>query len=200
MSIRQREPKPLRRIVTSHDPSGQAIFSDTVSDQVSFSAFPVLPSKPTTSDYALAYNTSTFPVQGLSPPTTTTPASKANLDIKQYQSQLSDPSPLNPPNGTSCTIIKVLPGSRVLIHRTATLDYSVIIDGITELVLDSGKKTKLKKGDVFVQRRTAHTWRNLTEKSDNSGCLRIFFVFQPIEKVQLEDGMVAEQDLSLISS
>jgi hypothetical protein len=41
MSIRQRESKPLRRIVTSHDPSGQAIFSDTVSDQVSFSVFPV---------------------------------------------------------------------------------------------------------------------------------------------------------------
>jgi quercetin dioxygenase-like cupin family protein len=198
MSVGKRQPEPLRRIVTTHDPiSGRAIFCDAVGEQVTFSGFPVPPDKPTTSDYALAYNTSTFPVQGLSPPTATTPESKANLDIKHYQSQLSDPSPLNPPNGTSCTIIEVPPGSEVPMHRTATLDYGVVVDGTTELVLDSGEKTKLKKGDVFVQRGTAHAWRNLTEKTDNSGFLRVFFVFQPIEKVRLGGGKVVEQDLNL---
>lgn len=198
MSVRQRQPNPLRRIITTHDPTtGQAIFSNALSEQVSFSGFPVPPTKPTTSDYALAYSTKTFPVQGLSPPTSTTPGSEANLDIKHYQSQLSDPSPLNPPNGTSCTIIEVPPGSEVPMHRTATLDYGVVIDGMTELILDSGERTKLKKGDVFVQRGTAHAWQNLTEKTENSGTLRIFFVFQPIEKVKLEGGKVVEQDLSL---
>jgi quercetin dioxygenase-like cupin family protein len=82
-------------------------------------------------------------------------------------------------------------------HRTATLDYGVVIDGTTELVLDSGEKKLLKKGDVFVQRGTAHAWRNLTEKNDNSGVLRVFFVFQPIEQVQLEGGKVVGQDLNL---
>jgi hypothetical protein len=67
-------------------------------------------------------------------------------------------------------------------YRTATLDYGVVIDGITELVLDSGEKTKLKKCDVFVQRGTAHAWRNLTEKSDDSGFLRIFFRFPAYRK------------------
>ncbi|CAI7632356.1 unnamed protein product [Penicillium manginii] len=181
MSVEQRQPEPLRRIITTHDPtSGRAIFSDAVGEQVSFTGFPVPPGKPTTSDYALAFNTNTFPVQGLSPPTSATPESKANLDIKHYHSQLSDPSPLNPPNGTSCTIIEVPPGSAVPMHRTATLDYGVIIDGATELVLDS-----------------AHAWRNLTAKTDNSGVLRVFFVFQPIEKVQLAGGKVVDQDLTL---
>jgi len=82
-------------------------------------------------------------------------------------------------------------------HRTATLDYGVIIDGTTELVLDSGEKKLMRKGDVFVQRGTAHSWRNVTEKNDNSGVLRVFFVFQPIEHVQLEDGKVVGQDLNL---
>lgn len=198
MSAGQRQPKPLRRIITTHDAtSGRAIFSDAVGEQVSFTGFPVPPGKPPTSDYALAYNTSTFPVQGLSPPTSATPESKANLDIKHYHSQLSDPSPLNPPNGTSCTIIEAPPGAVVPMHRTETLDYGVIIDGATELVLDSGEKKLMKKGDVFVQRGTAHSWRNVTEKNDNYGVLRVFFVFQPIEQVRLEGGKVVGQDLTL---
>ncbi|KAJ5308820.1 hypothetical protein PENANT_c013G02464 [Penicillium antarcticum] len=193
-----RQPAPLRRIITAHDStSGRAIFSNAIGEQVSFTGFPVPPGKPTTSDYALVYNTSTFPVQGLSPPTSATPESKANLDIKHYHSQLLDPSPLNPPNGTSCTIIEVPPGSEVPMHRTATLDYGVVIDGTTELILDSGEKKLLKKGDVFVQRGTAHSWRNMAEKNDISGVLRVFFVFQPIDQVRLEGGKVIGQDLNL---
>ncbi|KAJ5635734.1 uncharacterized protein N7484_009047 [Penicillium longicatenatum] len=193
-----RTPKPLRRIITAHDSkSGRAIFSKEVEEQVSFTGFPVPPGKPPTSDYALAYITTTFPVQGLSPPTSAIPESKANLDIKQYKNQLSDPSPLNPPNGTSCTIIEVPSGANVPMHRTETVDYGVVIDGTTELVLDSGEKKVLKKGDVFVQRGTAHAWRNVTEKENNSGVLRVFFVFQPMEKVQLEGGKVVGQDLTL---
>lgn len=90
---------------------------------------------------------------------------------------------MNPPTGTSCTIIKVPPGSGVPIHRTATLDYSIVINSTIELVLDSSKRKLLKKGDVFVQRGTAYAWRNTTEKKDNSGILRVFIVFQPIEQV-----------------
>ncbi|KAJ5752127.1 hypothetical protein N7520_009044 [Penicillium odoratum] len=198
MSAGQRKPEPLRRIITTHDSSnGRAIFSDVVGEQVSFTGFPVPPGKPTTSDYALAYNTSTFPVQGLSPPTSATAESKANLDIKQYRSQLSDPTPLNPENGTSCTIIEVPPGAAVPMHRTATLDYGVVMSGTTELVLDSGEKKVLKQGDVFVQRGTAHSWLNTTGSKDNSGVLRIFFVFQPIEPVRLDGGKVIGQDLTL---
>ncbi|KAJ5159891.1 uncharacterized protein N7482_006895 [Penicillium canariense] len=198
MSAGQRHPEPLRRVVTAHDSrTGRAVFAEADDEQVSFTGFPVPPGKPPTSDYALAYNTSTFPVQGLSPVTDTTPDSQANTDIKQYKSQLSDPSPLNPPNGTSCTIIEVPPGAAVPMHRTTTLDYGVIIDGTTELILDSGEKKTLKKGHVFVQRGTAHAWRNVTEKNDNSGVLRVFFVFQPIEKVRLDGGKVVDQDLNL---
>lgn len=198
MSAEKRQPKPLHRVITAHDPkSGRAIFSNAVGEQVSFTGFPVPPGKPTTSDYALAYNTNTFPVHGLSPPTSTTTESKADLDIKHYHSQLSDPSPLNPPTGTSCTIIEVPPGAQVPMHRTRTLDYGVIIDGSTELILDSGEKSILKKGDVFVQRGTAHSWQNITEAKDNSGVLRVFFVFQPIEQVKLEGGELLDQDLTL---
>ena len=113
----KRQPQPLRRIITTHDPSGRANFSDAVSEHVSFTAFPV-PSPPANLDRTVLWPTTQapFPVQGLSPPTSATPESKSNLDIKQYRSQLANPSPLNPPNGTTCTIVEVPPGSEVPMH------------------------------------------------------------------------------------
>jgi hypothetical protein len=47
-------------------------------------------------------------------------------------------------------------------HRTSTIDYIVMISGPLEVVLDEGK-TMLAAGDVFIQRNTLHSWRNLTD-------------------------------------
>jgi quercetin dioxygenase-like cupin family protein len=110
--------------------------------------------------------------------------------------KLNDPAPLNPEKGTACTVIEVPPNIDVPMHRTASLDYGVVIDGTTELVLDSGETKILGKGDVFVQRGTAHSWRNITHSEDNNGVLRVFFVFQPIEPVQV-GGKELHQDLEL---
>ncbi|OBT40299.1 hypothetical protein VE00_09655 [Pseudogymnoascus sp. WSF 3629] len=190
-------PVSFSRVVTTHDSkTGKAVFDHSVDDIVPFAGFPVPTGKPTTSDYALAYVTTTFPVQGLSPHTSLIPESHANLDIKQYKSSLRNLSPLNPENGTACTVVDVPYGNEIAMHRTASLDYGVIVDGITELVLDSGERKTLKKGDVFIQRGTAHSWRNLTREDDNGGVLRIFFVFQPIEKIMVE-GKELGQDLTL---
>lgn len=93
-------------------------------------------------------------------------------------------------------MVEVPHGNDIAMHRTQTLDYGVVVDGTTELVLDSGETKVLKKGDVFIQRGTAHAWRNLTKKEENGGVPRVFFVFQPIEKIRVEDT-VLEQDLTL---
>jgi quercetin dioxygenase-like cupin family protein len=66
-------------------------------------------------------------------------------------------------------------------HRTVTLDYSVVGGGTIELIFDSDEKKLITKGDVFVQRGTAHTWRNMTEKNDDSGIFCVFIMFQPNE-------------------
>ena len=81
-------------------------------------------------------------------------------------------------------------------HRTSTIDYGIVIDGGTELLLDSGESKMLRKGDVFVQRGTAHSWKNITNENDNNGVLRVFFVFQPIDKISWENGELG-QDLNL---
>lgn len=44
-------------------------------------------------------------------------------------------------------------------HRTATLDYAVILSGEIEMLLDDGE-IHLKAGDTIVQRGTNHAWVN----------------------------------------
>lgn len=45
-------------------------------------------------------------------------------------------------------------------HRTATVDYSVVFEGEIWLELDDGKTVHLERGDVVVQNGTRHAWRN----------------------------------------
>lgn len=47
-------------------------------------------------------------------------------------------------------------------HRTATIDYIMIVSGEITLELDEGE-TKLHAGDLVVQRNTNHAWFNYGE-------------------------------------
>jgi mannose-6-phosphate isomerase-like protein (cupin superfamily) len=45
-------------------------------------------------------------------------------------------------------------------HRTATIDYDIIVSGELWLELDDGEIRHLKTGDIVVQNGTRHAWRN----------------------------------------
>lgn len=45
------------------------------------------------------------------------------------------------------------------VHRTATIDYGIVLEGEITLVLDDSEVT-LRAGDVVVQRGTDHAWAN----------------------------------------
>jgi quercetin dioxygenase-like cupin family protein len=44
-----------------------------------------------------------------------------------------------------------------MMHKTATVDYIVVLKGEIYAVLDQGE-TLLRPGDVFIQRGTNHSW------------------------------------------
>lgn len=48
-------------------------------------------------------------------------------------------------------------------HKTDSIDYAVVIEGEVWLLLD-GDECLLKAGDVVVQRGTAHSWANRSDK------------------------------------
>lgn len=73
-------------------------------------------------------------------------------------------------------------------HKTVSVDYGVVLEGVIELVLDSGETRIMRRGDVCVQRATNHAWRNVTP---NDGWGRMLYVLVSAEKVE---GL--EEDLS----
>ena len=70
-----------------------------------------------------------------------------------------------PPSGTKIRINEFAPGhldERGLqspVHRTASIDYGIVLSGEITLVLDDSEVT-LHTGDIVVQRGTDHAWAN----------------------------------------
>ncbi len=50
-----------------------------------------------------------------------------------------------------------------MMHRTATVDYAVVMKGEIWAVMEKGE-TLLRAGDVLVQRGTNHSWSNRTDR------------------------------------
>jgi len=49
-------------------------------------------------------------------------------------------------------------------HRTASIDYDVVLEGEIWLELDDGAETCLRAGDVVIQGGVRHAWRNKGER------------------------------------
>jgi Cupin domain len=49
-------------------------------------------------------------------------------------------------------------------HRTATVDYGIVLDGEVVLELDDGVQTRLSVGDTVVQLGSRHAWRNTSDR------------------------------------
>jgi len=160
--------------LTGHDPStGKAVVQES------------RPGKWTTYDdklmaFNVVYSTSKFP---------------ANLnndqDIKSHdQVTSSGKLGLVNPNGTVCRVVDFAPGFECMMHRTQSLDYGIVLEGKIELVLDSGERKVMQRGDVAVQRATMHAWKNVSD----TDWARMIFVLQDCDKLEI-GGQVLKEDL-----
>ena len=93
-------------------------------------------------------------------------------------------------NGTVCRIVDFAPGFECMMHRTQSLDYGVVLEGPIEMVLDSGERSLMHRGDVAVQRATMHAWCNPSMKE----WARMLFVLQDCQKLEVA-GQVLKEDL-----
>ena len=73
-------------------------------------------------------------------------------------------------------------------HRTVSLDYCVCLEGSVELLLDSGEKRQLHRGDIVIERATMHQWRNLS----HTEWARMLYVLTPVEPVKIGDKELGE--------
>ncbi|KAJ5241780.1 uncharacterized protein N7469_000107 [Penicillium citrinum] len=158
----------IHRHITTHSTEGEAVF-------VSHAQIPsYMPSTPSGTDgeIALLYATTSSP---------STIADEA--DIAMYDEFLHQPPGITIENGTVFRMIDLRPGKATPMHRTVSLDYGIVLEGCVDLVLDSGDVRRLGRGDVVVQRGTAHSFRNV----DGKKWCRLLFVFLPAEKLVIKE-------------
>ncbi|OJJ50268.1 hypothetical protein ASPZODRAFT_13354 [Penicilliopsis zonata CBS 506.65] len=164
----------IHRYITTHDPDGQAIF-------LSHSQIPdYIPSKPAgeDGDIALLYTTISHPV-----------SIDDEADVAIYDDFLHTPPGLTIQQGTVLRLIDLRPGKVTPMHRTVSLDYGVVLEGEVDLILDSGQSRRLRRGDVSIQRGTAHSFRNRSEVD----WARLLFVFLPMDQLVIKEKAMAEE-------
>ncbi|KAI0379041.1 hypothetical protein F5Y04DRAFT_139563 [Hypomontagnella monticulosa] len=64
-----------------------------------------------------------------------------------------------------------------MMHRTKSLDFGILVEGEVEMILDDGSITRMKRGDIAVQRATMHAWRN----PSSTQWARMVFVLQDMK-------------------
>ncbi|HEX4192932.1 MAG TPA: cupin domain-containing protein [Stellaceae bacterium] len=74
-------------------------------------------------------------------------------------------------DGTVLRVVDFQPGKVSPMHKTNSVDYGIVLFGDMEMRLDSGEATRLKPGDIVVQRGTNHAWANV-----GTGVARMAFV------------------------
>ncbi|KXG50740.1 Cupin 2, conserved barrel [Penicillium griseofulvum] len=157
----------IRRYITTHNTEGESVF-------LSHAQVPdYLPSTPSGDDgeIALLYATTSMPA-----------SVGSEADVAMYDEFLHQPPGITVDGGTVFRLIDLRPGRATPMHRTVSVDYGVIIEGEVDLVLDSGASRSMHRGDVSVQRGTAHSFRN---RSDTKWC-RMLFVYLPMEKLNIQ--------------
>jgi quercetin dioxygenase-like cupin family protein len=101
-----------------------------------------------------------------------------------------------PPRGTKIRINEFAPGflneARLQspVHRTASVDYGIVLEGEITLVLDDSEVT-LRAGDVVVQRGTDHAWANRGDAVCKVAFVLVDGEFDPSLLNTLPDGAVA---------
>jgi quercetin dioxygenase-like cupin family protein len=125
----------VRRVVTGHDAKGKAV---VMIDEMAANVRPLRVG----ADASVIWTTKGFPI-----------------DVSGDADEAQRPVATSEPDGTVFRVISYAPGVAPRNHRTASIDYAVVISGEIDMQID-GAEVHLKAGDVLVQRATIHNWVN----------------------------------------
>lgn len=141
---------PIRRVVTGHDAQGRAVIRSDDTNPTT-----IVPAGG--ARFLQIWATRTVPADAGDP------ADGRDL-----------PTGHTIASGSVIRIVDILPGTVSPMHRTSSVDYGLVLSGEIELELDDGSVTRLRQGDVAVQRGTMHLWRNASD----APCRMAFILIQ----------------------
>lgn len=142
---------PVQRYIVKHNAEGQSVHADSPPQRF----FPY----PGAGGFARSYSTAL-------------PAKlEGDADMKAYLDEGTANSWDSPiivaPGGASVLVVDLLPGGTTLMHRTVSIDYTVVVVGEVEHELDSGEVVRLKPG-VCTPRHCSESYANLHERTISS--------------------------------
>ncbi|CRL18875.1 Cupin, RmlC-type [Penicillium camemberti] len=164
--------RPVNRYITNHDANGVTGFQEQIPETLEWQQMA------NGARFSLAYATNETPVQ-----------LSDDKDLSVYKSNLEDLPGITIPGGTVLRMVDMNPGSISPMHRTVSLDYGVVLEGEVELILDSGARRLLKRGDIAVQRGTNHAWKNPSA----TAWARMLYVLQEAKPLEI-NGKPLEED------
>lgn len=157
-----------RRFITTHNKAGQGVFA--VDDDGDHHKVMVRGKGVAN----IIYSTSSNPVD-------------MNDEVDIAYARNNEPG-IHVPNGSVARLIDFAPGVESPLHRAASLDYGVVIEGEFELTLDSGAKRIMLPGDCSVNRGAMHKWRNANP--DKYG--RMLFILLDCKPLYVEGKLISE--------
>lgn len=158
---------PVRRIVTGHDDAGRAVIvSDGVATATEITGLPgtFFHEVWSTSSVPAVIDNGFDPTVGplrLAPPAGGTRIRIVDIPPDSVQQGASAEEVAAAFAAIDAPKAHGAAGSHMLMHRTETVDYGIVLSGEVWLVVDEGE-TKLGAGEVVVQRGTNHAWSNRT--------------------------------------
>ncbi|OBR11653.1 Cupin [Colletotrichum higginsianum IMI 349063] len=160
-------PRVVRHI-TGHNAEGKSIFLSTdVGDH-----HRDLGDKSAISN--IVYSTNQVPVE-------------LNGDVDVKYARENEPG-ITVKGGSVCRMIDFGPGAVSPMHRVNSIDYAIVLEGVFKMILDSGEERIMQRGDIAIQRATAHRWINVT----GNGLLaaRMLFVLLDVNDVHVAGDKV----------
>ena len=161
----------IKRFITDHNDESKAIFNTENKETLEWQNVGGI------KNFALGYATNNFPVK-----------LDGSDDLRKYEQYLQNKPGIVIPGGTVLRYVDLAPGTVSPMHRTVSLDYGVVLEGQIECLLDSGDSRIMNRGDVAIQRATAHEWRN-TSKTEWA---RLMFVLQESQPVSIGGKALGE--------
>ncbi|KIW45740.1 uncharacterized protein PV06_04101 [Exophiala oligosperma] len=171
MSVPSNNLRPLTRFVTGHNSAdGKSVFESAAVNES-----PPVINYPGGMQIAFYYGTSGFPVD-----------LSNDGDIKIYHKMIQNPPGIAVLNGSAARVIDFPPACTTPMHRSMSLNYNFVIEGEVEVILDSGEKRILKRGDGLVQRAINHAWRNTSQTE----WARITAVVLPVREFEVAERQI----------
>jgi hypothetical protein len=161
---------PVRRVVTGHDDHGRAVVvEDGPPTAVALEAVPgtVFHEVWATSSVPARIDNGPDPTLGglqLAPPAGGTRIRIVDIPPDTAQNAIAPGAAAAAFAAIGAKHAHAQDGPHALMHRTETVDYGIVLSGEVWLVLDDGE-TRLRPGDVVVQRGTNHAWSNRTDET-----------------------------------